>query len=281
MNSSAVRWGNTLFEMVGKKAWPGCALAYCWHMNWKAHCAVVIPCLNEAAIIENVVTAARDYLPNVFIVDDGSSDSTAAVAKEAGAEVLRHESPRGKGAALQTGWSHLREKRFTWALTMDGDGQHAAEDIPRFLECAERTAAKLVVGNRMDNPTGMPRVRRFVNRWMSARLSALTGVSLPDSQCGFRLMNLDAWAELPVNAAHFEIESDVLAGFAARGYPIEFVPIQVIYKTEQSKIHPVRDTIRWFKWWRRTRSCIRHKPPSRGENGRLLSLAVPHKTRSR
>src|SRR5690349_306186 len=69
MNSSAVRWGNTLFEMAGKKAWSGCALAYCWHMNWKAHCAAVIPCLNEAAIIENVVTAARDYLPNVFIVD--------------------------------------------------------------------------------------------------------------------------------------------------------------------------------------------------------------------
>src|SRR6185312_10854542 len=118
---------------------------------------------------------------------------------------------------------------------------------------AEHTGAKLVVGNRMGNPKGMPLVRQLVNRWMSKRISALAGTPLPDSQCGFRLINLPAWNRLAVEAAHFEIESDVLLAFARSEYAIEFVPIQVIYKSERSKIHPVRDTMRWFHWWRRVR----------------------------
>jgi glycosyltransferase involved in cell wall biosynthesis len=225
-------------------------------MNWTTQCAVVIPCLNEAASIEQVVSSARRFAEAVFVIDDGSHDGTGTVAKSAGAEVLRHELSRGKGAALQTVWAHARKLGFRWILTMDGDGQHSAKDIPNFFESAERTGAALVVGNRMEKPEGMPRVRRLVNRWMSRRISALAGMPLPDSQCGFRLMNVEGWVALPVSAAHFEIESEVLLAFARRGRPIEFVPIEVIYKNEQSKIHPVRDTMRWFRWWWRVRRSI-------------------------
>jgi glycosyltransferase involved in cell wall biosynthesis len=214
---------------------------------------VVIPCLNEAASIGQVVKSAQRFVPEMFVIDDGSRDGTGAMAKSAGAEVLRHEFPRGKGAALQTGWAHARKRGFRWALTMDGDGQHSAEDIPKFFEPAERTRAALVVGNRMESPEGMPRLRRIVNRWMSERISALAGMRLPDSQCGFRLLHLETWAALPVSAAHFEIESDVLLAFARGGGPVAFVPIEVIYKNEQSKIHPVRDTVRWVRWWWRAR----------------------------
>jgi glycosyltransferase involved in cell wall biosynthesis len=222
-------------------------------MNWTTECVVVIPCLNEAPTIEHVVKSARRVVPAVFVIDDGSRDGTGGIAKSAGAEVLRHECARGKGAAMQTGWAHASKRGFGWALAMDGDGQHSAEDIPKFFEAAERTGAPLVAGNRMGKPEGMPRLRRWVNRWMSARISALAGISLPDSQCGFRLMNLKTWASLPLSAAHFEIESDVLVAFARRGGPVEFVPIAVIYKNEQSKIHPVRDTVRWARWWWRVR----------------------------
>lgn len=225
-------------------------------MNWTTQCAVVIPCLNEASHIAAVVTSAQRHVSAVFVIDDGSQDDTGAIAKKLGAEVLRHEHPRGKGAALQTGWMHAKQKGFRWALTMDGDGQHYADDISKFFESAERTDADLVVGNRMANPAGMPRLRFLVNRWMSERISSLTGTSLPDSQCGFRLMNLETWSKLPVNAAHFEIESDVLLAFAIHKCPIEFVPIEVIYKTEQSKIHPARDTVRWLRWWWRARGYI-------------------------
>jgi glycosyltransferase involved in cell wall biosynthesis len=220
-------------------------------MNWSARCAIVIPCLNEEAAIADVVSAAREHLQTVIVVDDGSTDETSNKAKASGAVVLRHETPRGKGVALQTGWGHAREQGFEWALCMDGDGQHSPDDIPQFLRCADQTGAELVVGNRMSDPHQMPRLRRFVNRWMSARISKLTGRHLPDSQCGFRLMNLVTWASLSISAKRFEIESDTLLAFAKQGGRIEFVPIQVIYKTEQSKIHPVRDTVRWFRWWKK------------------------------
>ena len=214
----------------------------------------MIPCLNEAQAIAEVVRAVRRLVPTVFVIDDGSQDGTGALAKMAGAEVLRHDVPRGKGVALQTGWKHAQKRGFEWAMTMDGDGQHSAADVTRFFEAAERTGAELIVGNRMDNTDGMPMVRRWVNRWMSKKISALAGVSLPDSQCGFRLMNLRTWSRLPVKAAHFEIESDVLLAFARFGRGIEFVPIEVIYKSEQSKIHRVRDTARWMRWWQKARA---------------------------
>jgi glycosyltransferase involved in cell wall biosynthesis len=229
-----------------------CCLNF-FSMNWTNQCAAVIPCLNEARNIAAVVTSVRQFVPAVFVIDDGSQDGTAGIAKQSGADVIRHTTPQGKGVALQAGWKRAQEMGFEWALALDGDGQHAAADIPKFFETSERTGAKLVVGNRMSDPVGMPLVRRFVNRWMSKRISALAGTPMPDSQCGFRLIHLHTWNRLAVDAAHFEIESDVLLAFARWEHAIEFVPIQVIYNGERSKIHPLRDSMRWVRWWRRVR----------------------------
>lgn len=222
-------------------------------MNWASDCAVVIPCFNEASAIAGVVRGAKRYLPTILVVDDGSSDSTASQAEQADARLVRHEANRGKGAALQSGCRWALERGFRWALTLDGDGQHSPDDIPLFLNCVQETGAALVVGNRMQNPASMPWVRRQVNRWMSWRLSRAAGQLLPDSQCGFRLMSLETWATLPITSSHFEIESEVLLEFAGAGCEIRFVPIQVIYKNQQSKIHPLHDTARWFRWWRERR----------------------------
>ena len=222
-------------------------------MDWPAPCAVVIPCLNEAAAIETLVRQVRERLPIVIVVDDGSTDTTGERAARAGAEVLRHDQPQGKGAALQAGLKRARERGFAWAMTLDGDGQHSPEDIPAFLQHATSTGAALVIGNRMANAGRMPWLRRQVNRWMSRRLSCLAGQALPDTQCGFRLINLNAWSRLPIAARHFEIESEMLLAFIAAGHVVEFTPIRVIYKAEQSKIHPWRDTVRWFRWLRRRR----------------------------
>lgn len=239
-------------------------------MNWETQCAVVIPCLNEAANIYELVTAVRRRVPAVFVVDDGSTDGTEVLARRAGAQVLRHEFPHGKGAAIHTGLSHAKKHGLQWALMMDGDGQHSPEDISKFFDSAERTGALLVVGNRMENPIGMPWVRRLVNRWMSRRISSLAGILLPDSQCGFRLINLEAWARLPVRAAHFEIESDMLLAFARGKRRIDFVPITVIYRGEQSKIHPARDTVRWFRWWWRAR-----RNPDQARLNSKATLPIP------
>jgi glycosyltransferase involved in cell wall biosynthesis len=219
-------------------------------VDWKIECAAVIPCLDEAATIRALVEAVRPHLPIVVVVDDGSNDGTGVAANAAGAKVFRIERPSGKGSALRTGFAHARANGFTWALTLDGDGQHSPADIPAFFRRADESSANLVVGNRMEAPSDMPWLRRWVNRWMSRRLSKLAGCPLPDSQCGFRLVNLQTLARLPLSSAHFEIESEMLVEFVRAGERVEFVPIQVIYRQERSKIHPVRDTIRWFRWWK-------------------------------
>jgi glycosyltransferase involved in cell wall biosynthesis len=217
-------------------------------MNWNRDCAAVIPCFNEAAHIGRVAAAVQKHLSKVIVVDDGSTDATAAQAKLAGAEIIRLPKNSGKGAALQTGWRRARELGCKWVFLLDGDGQHAADDIPVFLERAEKNAATLIVGNRMKNAAAMPWLRHRVNRWMSRRISKLTGRRLPDSQCGFRLVHLETLANLPLHANRFEIESAMLVAFITAGEKVEFVPVQTIYENTASKINPLADTWRWLRW---------------------------------
>lgn len=209
---------------------------------------MVVPCLNEAKAVGGLVAAVKPLLPNIIVIDDGSSDDTSARARESGASVIRHEHPQGKGAALRDGWSEAMRRGFAWAISMDGDGQHAPEDLTKFLVRADKGDVALVSGNRMADSRGMPFVRRCTNRFMSACLSRVAGADLPDSQCGYRMMRLNSWSRLPVNACCFEIESEILVRFARAGLGIAFVPIRVIYGDERSKIRPVRDTWRWFRW---------------------------------
>lgn len=222
-------------------------------MNWPEHCAALIPCLNEAAAIGTVVRAVQEFLPDAVVIDDGSSDATGQVARAAGAVVLRHEQSRGKGAALRTGWSYAIERNFLWTLCLDGDGQHAPADIPKFLERAAAGDVAAVIGERMHAPGSMPLVRRLTNRFMSWRLSRLAGTRLTDTQCGFRLLHMPSLARLAIRADCFEIESELLVQFARAGLGIAFVPIQVIYAEERSKIRPLRDTLRWWKWLRQVK----------------------------
>jgi glycosyltransferase involved in cell wall biosynthesis len=217
--------------------------------NWTTHCAVVIPCHNEAETIEALVTQVRKHLPTVLVIDDGSSDGTGARAREAGAEVISLGARQGKGAALITGWRHLAERGFMWALTMDGDGQHSPDDIPSFRTEANPDLPALVIGNRTAHPTAMPWLRRQVNRWMSSRLSRRAGVPLPDSQCGFRLLHLDSWSRMQLTTRHFEMESEIIVAAVRLGMPVKFVPVKVIYKRGHSKINPVIDSYRWFRWF--------------------------------
>src|ERR1041384_4360433 len=227
-------------------------------MDWERQCAAVIPCFNEAHSIREIVTRVRRHLPTVFVVDDGSTDDTANLATNAGAEIIRLHQNAGKGAALRAGWRCSLDRSFAWALTLDGDGQHAPENIPNFFSCAEKTGATLVVGNRMDHATAMPWLRRQVNRWMTRRLSQSLGVPLADSQCGFRLVNLKATPLDRLVTNHFEIESELLFAFLAAGRNVRFVPVQVIYRSRPSKIHPLMDTWRWFRWWFGARKKVAH-----------------------
>jgi glycosyltransferase involved in cell wall biosynthesis len=222
-------------------------------VNWSATCAIVIPCCNEEAAIAGLVEQARAFLPLVIVVDDGSVDQTAARAELAGALVVRQPVTRGKGAALKAGVAAVLAKSCAWMITLDGDGQHRPEDIPAFLRCHEQTGAHLVIGNRMDHAGAIPWLRRVVNRWMSRRISRCAGRFLPDSQCGFRLIDLKAWQALRLQSDHFEIESEVLLATVRAGYRVEFVPIRVIGRASRSHIDPWQDSWRWLRWWLRSR----------------------------
>lgn len=214
------------------------------------HCAAVIPCFNESATIASLIPAIRRQLPTVFVVDDGSADGSGDLARAAGAVVVRHGQNLGKGAALKTGLAHVLNQGYQWAVTLDGDGQHAVEDLPALFECAQKTNARLIIGNRMAQASKMPWLRRHVNTWMSRQLSRRAGECLPDTQSGFRLIHLKTWAVLPLKAERFEVESETLMAFLAAGCRVEFVPVQLIPSGRTSHIRPLADSIRWLKWWR-------------------------------
>jgi glycosyltransferase involved in cell wall biosynthesis len=215
-------------------------------MDWSNRCAALIPCFNEAVNIGAVVAGIRNVLPAVIVIDDGSTDYTARVARQAGAKVLSFKQNSGKGAALRAGWEFARAQNFEWVLMLDGDGQHAVSDIPRFFSHAEKTGTRLIVGHR--DFAGMPPIRRWVNRFMSRQISKMAGEAFPDSQCGFRLAELDTLLSLPMASEHFEIESEMLTVFAAARQKVEFVPVQTIYKNGASNISPLKDTLRWLRW---------------------------------
>ncbi len=212
----------------------------------------VVPCLNEASTIHSVVSGLNGRVRRVIVVDDGSTDGTSAVARAAGAEVLRNERTEGKGAAMAAGWMRAMELGAEWCLFLDGDGQHDPVEADRFGEPAER-GARLVIGDRMTQPGMMPGIRRFTNRWVSRRVSELADYRVPDALCGYRLAHLPSLQRLQLTSRRYEIESDMTVAFGRSGFPIASVPIRSRYLSERSKISPLWDTLRWFRWYHRAR----------------------------
>ena len=209
--------------------------------------AALIPAYCEERFIAEVARRAGAQLADVLVVDDGSPDRTAALARSGGAEVIRHEANQGKGAAIQTGLRALQERGFDYILILDGDGQHRPEEIRRFVETAEREHTKLLVGNRMGDTHDMPWQRRLTNEFMSSQISLLCGQRIADTQCGFRMLHRDLVPMLLGRAGKFDYETEMLILASWRGYRISSVPVSTVYGEETSSIHPVRDTVRFFR----------------------------------
>ena len=213
--------------------------------------AAVIPAYLEEKHIDDVVRRALDQLNNVLVVDDGSPDATAVQARNAGAEVIVHPQNGGKGESIKTGLRHWLDRNFSHVVILDGDGQHRPEEIARFLAAASSTRAELLIGSRMQDVREMPLVRQWVNRYMSNRISRLCGQAIPDTQCGFRMVQRSIIPDLLGGAERFDYETEMLIIASRKGCRIESVPITTVYSDEVSSIHPARDTIRFFKLMRR------------------------------
>ncbi|MDR1613321.1 MAG: glycosyltransferase family 2 protein [Planctomycetota bacterium] len=211
--------------------------------------AALIPAYQEERHVADVVRRTLGLVDRILVVDDGSRDRTAAVARAAGAEVFSNPQNLGKGAALAVGLDKLFAAGFDAVACLDADGQHDPAEIPKFIAAAGN--ADLVIGNRMAEVRDMPFVRLWTNRVTSRILSRLARVRVPDTQCGFRLIRREAWRAAEVKTRNFEFEGEMIVNVGRKGFRVSSVPVKTIYGDEASTINPWRDTIRFFRMiWR-------------------------------
>ena len=219
-------------------------------MGDRSKVAAVIPAYQEEKHVAEVARRVRAQLEHVLVVDDGSTDATAERARHAGVDVIVHPQNRGKGESIKTGMRYWLDRGIDYVVLLDADGQHLPEEIVRFIDAAGQNNAKIFVGTRMNDVTSMPFVRRMVNRFMSNKISRLCGQKIPDTQCGFRMLHRDIIPELLSGTDRFDYETEMLIVASRNGRRIAPVPITTVYSDEVSSIHPVRDTLRFFKLMR-------------------------------
>ena len=197
----------------------------------------LIPAYNEAGQVGNIVEGAKVHLP-VLVVDDGSTDDTAGSAEAAGAEVLRQSPNQGKGVALRTGFRWALDQGYQAVLTLDADGQHDPQEIPKFLDAYRQDHADLIIGER--DFSQIPPVRRLANTLGRLSFSWALGQPIPDNQSGYRLISRRLIeAVLGSDEQGFEFEVEMIAICVRRGYALDWVPIQTIYSDESSHINPL------------------------------------------
>ncbi|HEX7970685.1 MAG TPA: glycosyltransferase family 2 protein [Thiobacillus sp.] len=211
--------------------------------------ALVIPAFNEAASLRQVASAALAQHAWVIVVDDGSTDATAQCVADLPLTLLRLPHNRGKAAALWHGMEHALQHGATAVMTMDADGQHRAEDIPRLLEASRMHPDFLIIGSRMHDRTQFPTSRYLANRFANFWVAWAAGYPLSDSQSGFRIYPASLlrayWAAChPIRG--FVFESEVIIEAGRRGVVPLAVPIPAIYIASARKSHfrPVLDILR-------------------------------------
>ncbi len=209
--------------------------------------AILIPAFDCEAAIASVVHGAREHVGRVLVVDDGSADCTAAAAAAAGADVLQQASNRGKGAALRLGMGALAAGGATHALTMDGDGQHLASELPALLRACAAEPGALVIGARHVDPGAVAPIKLFGNRFANRWVEIACAHRLPDTQSGLRVYPIREILALGCKADRFAFETEVLIRAARAGVPIRSVPVRVYNPPIHERIshfRPVIDTIR-------------------------------------
>ncbi len=210
---------------------------------------IIIPAYNERFRLAGILDELKSKNFSILVIDDGSIDNTYEVAEKKADFVIRNEENLGKGMSLKKGISYLlKETDFDYLVTMDADGQHSPSELNKFLQKAE-DGAYFVVGNRMSDPIGMPKLRIITNKVMSWLISRISRQRIPDTQCGFRLIKREVLEKINITTNNFEIESEILIKAARSGFPVKSIPIRSIYfKSLESRINPFVDTVRFIKF---------------------------------
>lgn len=218
-------------------------------------CAVVIPAYNHGRQIRDVLAKTMRFGFPVFVVDDGSTDSTPEIlASFPQVTVVRHEMNQGKGASLLDGFAAAL-KSADCAITLDADGQHNPADIPSLVQAVQEGNRPLVIGKRsgMERPN-VPWTSRWGRRFSNFWVWASCGKWVSDSQSGFRLYPLPETLGLGARSRRFQFEVEVLVRAVWSGIPILEVPVQALYGAAEDRISHFRP---WMDFWRNTKTFTR------------------------
>jgi len=208
---------------------------------------VLIPCLNEEAAIARVIASVLALRVPVIVVDDGSDDRTVDIVRSYPVTLLRHEHRMGKGEALRTGFREALRQGFDAVVTMDGDGQHLAADIPRIVRAAQRYPDHIVIGARMLDREQQPKGRRFANAFADWGISWACAQPVADTQSGQRWYPRRALDLVDLPAQNFVFEAAILiAASRDKHIGVVSVPIASRYAGQFRISHfsPVRDVMR-------------------------------------
>ncbi|MFY9410025.1 MAG: glycosyltransferase family 2 protein [Methanosarcina flavescens] len=219
-----------------------CEEKTCKEVTVPQNITVVLPAYNEEVAIGSIVLLTCKYADNVIVVDDGSSDRTADVARKAGAEVIVHEVNKGKGRALKTGFTAAVALGADIIVTMDSDGQHNPADIPKLVEPILKGEADMVNGSRYLNglDKNTPAYRRVGQTILDEVTNLNSGLHITDSQSGFRAFAASTKDVFRFNARGMAIESEMLADAGHHGLRITEVEIGVRYDVDGSTENPIK-----------------------------------------
>jgi glycosyltransferase involved in cell wall biosynthesis len=218
---------------------------------------VLIPAYNASLTISELIEKVSKFVDksDIVVIDDGSKDQTFGIAQRAGAVVLKHERNKGKGEALKTGFKYALEKNYDALLTIDADLQHNPSSIRGFLEKVTKNFDGILIGTRDVHLKKMPFARWLSNSLTSLILSILSGQTIRDSQSGYRLISNQVLKKVKLKAKKYDLESEILVKAGRKGFKIEKIPIETIYREGKSFINPLVDTGRFLKlmwrtlWW--------------------------------
>lgn len=213
----------------------------------KLNLCIIIPTYNNNKTLERVINGVLEQTPNIIVVNDGSTDETFSILKNYSQITILHlPKNRGKGNALQLGFKKAKELNYSYAITIDSDGQHFPDDIPVFLDALEQTTEPvLLIGSRNMTEENVPKKSSFGNKFSNFWFWFETGISLQDTQSGYRLYPLN---HIPNTffTNKFEFEIEVIVRTAWKGVSVKNIPIKILYDPNERVTHfrPFQDFTR-------------------------------------
>jgi len=207
----------------------------------RLNACVIIPTYNNNATIEEVIAGVLIYTDSVIVVNDGCTDNTSqALARFSNIQIVQHTANRGKGKALQSGFKAALQSGFRYAITIDSDGQHYAEDLPVFLDAVEKMPDAIIVGGRNMEQSTVPGKSSFGNKFSNFWFTLETGVKLPDTQSGYRLYPVQKLDTFTWITWKYEFEIEVLVRSSWAGIPVISVPVKVFYAPKEVRVSHFR-----------------------------------------